>query len=127
VALSPARLPSAHLDRAVGGHAPALPADRAGPEGRLRAGRQHAQSVAAVARDLGSGWHTVMRAVRDHGETLVEDPARLADVAALGVDETTFLAATRTRHTRYVSGLVDITSGRLLDFVEERTARAIAH
>jgi transposase len=65
--------------------------------------------------------------VRDHGETLVEDPARLADVAALGVDETTFLAATRTRHTRYVSGLVDITSGRLLDVVEERTARAIAH
>jgi transposase len=87
---------------------------------------KHAESVAAVARDLGSGWHTVMRAVRDHGEELVDDPARLADVAALGVDETTFLTATRTRHTRYVSGLVDITNGRLLDVVEDRTARAIA-
>jgi transposase len=90
---------------------------RVGKEGR---------SVAAVARELGSGWHTVMRAVCDHGEELVEDPNRLADVDALGVDETSFLRATRERHTRYVSGLVDITSGRLLDVVEDRTARAVA-
>jgi Transposase len=42
------------------------------------------------------------------------------------VDETSFLAATRNRNTRYLSGLVDITSGRLLDVVEDRTARAVA-
>jgi transposase len=44
--------------------------------------------VAAVARDLGVGWQTVMRAVADHGRPLVDDPTRLEDVAALGLDET---------------------------------------
>jgi transposase len=32
-----------------------------------------AHAVAAVARDLGVGWATVMRAVADHGRPLVED------------------------------------------------------
>jgi transposase len=56
--------------------------------------------VAAVARDLGVGWATVMRAVADHGRPLVDDPARLNGVAALGLDETSFLKATRTAPTR---------------------------
>ncbi|MDP8971109.1 MAG: ISL3 family transposase [Actinomycetota bacterium] len=85
-----------------------------------------AEPVAAVARDLGVGWHTVMRAVIDHGRPLVDDPARLEAVAALGVDETAFLRATRARSTRYVSGLVDIADGRLLDVVEDRTAKSVA-
>jgi transposase len=49
--------------------------------------------VAAVARDLGVGWATIMRAVGDHGTQLVEDPTRLDGVAALGLDETSFLKA----------------------------------
>jgi hypothetical protein len=53
--------------------------------------------VAAVARDLGVGWATVMRAVADHGQPLVDDPARLHGVAALGLDETSFLRATPDR------------------------------
>ena len=36
--------------------------------------------VAAVAAEFGVGWHTVMRAVREHGVPLVENPARLAEV-----------------------------------------------
>jgi transposase len=36
-----------------------------------------AHAVAAVARDLGVGWATVMRAVGDHGSPLVDDAARL--------------------------------------------------
>jgi hypothetical protein len=32
-------------------------------------------TVASVARELGAGWNTVMRAVRDYGTPLVEDPA----------------------------------------------------
>lgn len=83
------------------------------------------QSVAAVARDLGSGWHTVMRAVRDHGQELVEDPGRLEGVTALGMDETSFLRAGRDRPTLFVSGLVDTVTGRLLDVVADRTALAI--
>ncbi len=49
--------------------------------------------VAAVADQLGVGWATVMRAVRDYGTPLIDDPTRLAGVVAVGVDETTFLAA----------------------------------
>jgi transposase len=56
---------------------------------------------------------------------LVDDPARLAGVTHLGVDETAWLTATRERHTLFVSGLVDTLTGRLLDVVADRTARAV--
>jgi transposase len=49
-----------------------------------------AHAVAAVARDLGVGWATIMRAVRDHGTPLLEDPTRLDGVTTLGLDETSF-------------------------------------
>jgi transposase len=51
-------------------------------------------------RDLGVGWATIMRAVGDHGRPLVEDPGRLHGVAALGLDETSFLKATPRAPTR---------------------------
>jgi hypothetical protein len=68
--------------------------ERARAEACRRVGKD-AHAVAAVARDLGVGWATVMRAVADHGRPLVEDPDRLNGVAALGLDETSFLKATR--------------------------------
>jgi len=36
-----------------------------------------AHAVAAVVRDLGVGWATIMRSVREHGIPLVDDAARL--------------------------------------------------
>jgi len=66
-----------------------------------------------------------MRAVADHGTPLVEDPACLDGVAALGLDETSFLKATRRAPTRYVTGLVDLEGGRLLDVVADRTRAAL--
>jgi len=60
----------------------------------------------AVALRLGVGWATVMRAVREYGEPLVDDPRRLAGVVAIGVDETSFLAANRRHHTEFVTGIV---------------------
>jgi len=45
-----------------------------------------------------------MVAVRGHGTPLVEDPARLAGVSAVGVDETAFLRANAHRHTQFVTG-----------------------
>ena len=87
---------------------------RARAEACRRVGKD-AHAVAAVARDLGVGWATVMRAVTAHGRPLLEDPGRLAGVAALGLDETSFLKATRTAPTRYVTGLVDLEGGRLLN------------
>jgi transposase len=82
-------------------------------------------SVAEAARAFGVGWHTAMAAVRDHGQARVDDPARLEGVAALGVDETRFLAATRTRRTRFVTGFVDLDRARLLDVVPGRSGRAV--
>jgi transposase len=97
---------------------------RARAEACRRVGKD-AHAVAAVARDLGVGWATVMRAVGDHGSPLVDDAARLEGVAALGLDETTFLKATQLAPTRYVTGLVDLEDGRLLDVVADRTRAAV--
>jgi transposase len=99
--------------------------ERARAEACRRVGKD-AHAVAAVARDLGVGWATIMRAVADQGTPLVDDPTRLDGVAALGLDETTFLKATRRAPTRYVTGLVDLEQGRLLDVVADRTRAAVA-
>jgi transposase len=98
--------------------------ERARAEACRRVGKD-AHAVAAVARDLGVGWATVMRAVGDHGRPLVDDPTRLDGVAALGLDETSFLKATRVAPTRWVTGLVDLERGRLLDVVADRTRAAV--
>jgi transposase len=98
--------------------------ERARAEACRRVGKD-AHAVAAVERDLGVGWATVMRAVGDHGRPLVDDPTRLEGVAALGLDETSFLKATRVAPTRYVTGLVDLERGRLLDLVADRTTAAV--
>jgi transposase len=97
---------------------------RARAEACRRVGKD-AHAVAAVARDLGVGWATIMRAVADHGTPLVDDPGRLAGVVALGLDETSFLRATRVASTRWVTGLVDLERGRLLDVVADRTRAAV--
>jgi transposase len=98
--------------------------ERARAEACRRVGKD-AHAVAAVARDLGVGWATVMRAVADHGTQLVDDPTRLDGVATLGLDETSFLKATPTAPARYVTGLVDVAGGRLLDVIADRTTRAV--
>jgi transposase len=41
------------------------------------------------------------------------------------LDETSFLKATPTAPTRYVTGLVDLADGRLLDVIADRTRRAV--
>lgn len=103
---------------------------RAGREACRRVG-QGGESVAAVAFDLGLGWGTVMRAVAEHGTPLVDDPARLAGVTALGVDETAYLAATSTHSTEFATGLVDLTRlagtpARLLDVVPGRSGGVLS-
>jgi transposase len=98
--------------------------ERARAEACRRVGKD-AHAVAAVARDLGVGWATVMRAVGEHGTPLVDDAARLEGVTALGLDETSFLRATPTAPTQWVTGLVDLEGGRLLDVVADRTRAAV--
>jgi hypothetical protein len=81
--------------------------------------------VTAVARDLGVGWGTVMRAVWDYGAPLVDDPDRLDRVTALGVDEHVWQhAGPGRRGPSFATGIVDLSpdrSPRLLDVVSGRT------
>ena len=86
-------------------------------------------AVSRVARVLGVAWWTVMRQVIDRGTSEVDDPARLDDVAAVGVDETAYLRATATRSTTFATGIADLTPGRparLLDVVEGRSGTVLA-
>ena len=69
--------------------------DRAGRWMTSQVGRGRA--VSAVAAELGCDWHTVMDAVIAYGTPLVEDPARVGEVTALGLDETLFVRAGRWR------------------------------
>ena len=61
--------------------------------------------VSHTAAELGVGWHVVMRQVIAQGSPLVEDPGRLAEVKALGLNETAMLKATATSPTRFVTGI----------------------
>ncbi len=67
-----------------------------------------------------------MNAVEERGLPLVDDAARLDGVTALVLDETSFLKACRTHPTLYVTGMVDVGTGRLLDVVPNRTAAAVS-
>jgi transposase len=91
---------------------------------------QDGASVAAVARDFGIGWRTAMAAVSEHGTPRVDDPSRLDGVEVVGLDETAFQAASATRSTSFVTGIVDLTrhrggSARLLDVVDDRSASTL--
>src|SRR5689334_22439281 len=94
--------------------------ERARAEACRRVG-QDGHSVAQVAKAFGVSWSTVMAAVRAYGTPLVDDPARLAGVAGLGVDETAFLRANGRHSTMYVTGMVDVRAARLLDVVPGRS------
>lgn len=87
---------------------------RAGAEVCRQVGQQ-ARPVAAVARDFGVCWWTVMNAVIEHGTPLVDDPDRVGTVTKLGVDETSFQAARPGVATRYVTGLVDLDRRAMID------------
>jgi transposase len=90
---------------------------RAGAEATRQVG-ELALPVAVVANELGVCWWTVMDAVVRHGAPLVQDPARVGPVRALGIDETSFLSATREHHTIYATGLVDLDARILIDLIE---------
>jgi transposase len=94
---------------------------RAGAEACRQVGEQ-ARPVAQVAREFGVCWWTVMNAVIEHGTPLVDDPSRVGRVRQLGIDETSFLAATPEHPTLYATGLVDLQRHILIDMVEGNAA-----
>ena len=96
--------------------------NRAGMAACRQVGR-NARPVARLADELGVCWHTVMAAVREHGQPLVDDPDRVGVVAKLGVDERSFLKATRDHSTLYATGLVDLDERIVIDVVRGNTSR----
>ncbi|CAN5667775.1 ISL3-like element ISMsm4 family transposase [soil metagenome] len=95
--------------------------NRAGAECCRQVGR-NARPVTQMAHELGVGWDTVMDAVREHGEPLIDDPERVGQVRALGVDETSWLAATKDHPTLYASGLVDLHAKLVIDVIAGNSA-----
>ena len=99
---------------------------RAGVEACRQVGA-NARPVSQVADELGVCWWTVMAAVIEHGTPLVEDPNRVGPVDKLGVDETSWLRASRHHATLYATGLVDLDRHILIDMVEGNSAGDLRH
>src|SRR5450830_100238 len=101
--------------------------------GQLR--HEHA-TIQGLARQLGTSWKTVWRAVRPRLVELADDESRLAGVASLGVDEhvwhhTPHKAA--IKGPTMLTGMVDLTRdadgtvhARLLDLVPGRSGTVFA-
>lgn len=94
---------------------------RAGAEVCRQVG-QLCRPVASVADEYGVAWDTAWAAVVFYGRPLVDDPRRVRNVQALGVDEHSFLAATREHHTIFSTTLVDLDRRRVIDLFEGRSA-----
>jgi len=98
--------------------------DRAGRWATAQVGRL-GRTVAEVARELDCDWHTINDAVIAYGRELVEDPGRIGDVDALGLDETLFVRTGRWRTQQWCTSIVDVSGGggaQLLDVVPGRSA-----
>ncbi len=91
---------------------------------------QDATDVARVAADLGVGWGTVMRAVWEYGQQILDSQWLHTNVTVLGLDETSFLKATAASSTQYLTGMVDLRPAdggpaKLLDVVPGRSGQVV--
>jgi transposase len=82
------------------------------------------RTVNEIAVELGCDWHTINDTVIAYGSALVDDPDRIGDVTALGLDETLFARVGPWRTQRWSTSIVDVRAGQLLDVVEGRNATA---
>jgi len=78
---------------------------------------------ASIARGFGVSWSTVWSAVERIGTERVGDPARVGPASMVGFDETVMSPASRRRRRRFVTAVVDVASGQLLDVFEGRDAK----
>lgn len=95
--------------------------DRAGRWVTEQVGR-HGRTVNEVALELGCDWHTINDTVLAYGTPLIEDPARIGEPTALGLDETLFARVGKWRRQAWSTSIVDVEAGRLLDVVPGRSA-----
>lgn len=95
--------------------------DRAGRWVTEQVGR-HGRTVNEIALELGCDWHTINDTVVAYGTPLIEDPARIGEPIALGLDETLFARVGKWRRQSWSTSIVDVEAGRLLDVVPGRSA-----
>jgi len=93
--------------------------DRAGRWATEQVGR-HGRSVSEVADDLACDWHTVNHAVIGYGTALIEDPDRIGEPDAVGLDETLYVREGEYRRQCWSTQIVDVSQGRLLHIVAGR-------
>ncbi len=80
------------------------------------------RSVAAVAADYGISWATAWASVVEVGTALVDDPDRVAPAESIGLDETSFRAGNHLRRAAFITGVVDVKRGLLVDVFPGRDA-----
>ena len=80
----------------------------------------HGRTVSEVAATLGCDWHTVNDAVIAFGEALIDLPERFGEVSAIGLDEHLFVKLGERHIQHFVTAIVDVRKGQLLDLVEGR-------
>ena len=95
--------------------------DRAGRWVTEQVGR-HGRTVNEVAGELGCDWHTVNDTVIAYGTALIDDPDRIGEPTALGLDETLFVRVGPRHHQSWSTSIVDVRAGRLLDVVPGRSS-----
>jgi transposase len=78
---------------------------------------------ASIARGFGVSWSTVWAAVSRLGAERVGDPGRVGVTEMVGFDETVMQPAHRRRRRRFVSVVVDVSTGQILDVFEGRDAK----
>ncbi len=98
-----------------------LMTDRAGRWVTEQVGR-HGRTVNEIAVELGCDWHTINDTVVAYGTPLVDDPARIGPVEALGLDEVLFARVGPWRTQAWSTSIVDVGAGQLLDVIEGRSA-----
>jgi transposase len=97
--------------------------------GQLR--REHA-TIAGLARQLGTSWKTVWRAIEPELQRFADDESRFENVTTLGVDEHIWHHVDPSRRgSKELTGMVDLTRDKdgktramLLDLVPGRSGKA---
>jgi transposase len=95
--------------------------DRAGRWATEQVGR-NGRTINELAVELGCDWHTINDTVIAYGTALVDDPDRIGDVEALGLDETLFARLGRWRTQAWSTSIVDVGRGQLLDAIPGRSS-----
>lgn len=84
------------------------------------------QSVTSLATEFGVSWHAAMDAVRDHASARANHITALGAPRAIGLDETSFLAATARSSTIFVTHVVNLDTGATIDVLYGRSKPAVA-